>query len=153
MARCRSCFKSGLFLKVNDRSFCRDCEKTYTENIINYYAGKKDSISQRKTNYCMDLAGVNESNPDTGINRQKIIKYSKTGEKLMLVLDSNRPHSKEAIRVLRFDGQQLGYLDTGDYSDKLNNQLRENIFFDVFIDTVFNKNGKYGAIINLTPYN
>ena len=47
---------------------------------------------------------------DDGSDRQTIIKRCAAGEPLHLVPEPHNAHSKHAVRVVRANGQQLGYL-------------------------------------------
>lgn len=152
MARCRSCFKSGLFTRVNENGFCPKCEIIYNENMISYLSKYQNRIVERKTNYYFTLAGIKQNNPDTGINRQKIIKNSKVGEKLMVVLDPDISYGHEALKIVRFDGRQIGYLEPSESSDAIKNLLRNNEFIDASISSIFGKKGNYSIEVNLTTY-
>jgi len=153
MARCRSCFKLGLFTKLNDRAYCRACEKVYKENMIEYLSQYQNKISERKSNHYFNLGGIKQNNPETGINRQKIISTSTIGEKIKLVLANEKSLNQETIKVIRFDGRQLGYLEQSDLYYEIKKQLENNIFIDANIASIFGKKGNYGVEVNLTTYN
>ena len=55
------------------------------------------------------VAGALQKNDD-GSDRQAIIKKCSIGETLHLLPEPTNTHSKHAIRVVRQNGQQLGYL-------------------------------------------
>ena len=153
MARCRSCFKSGLFIKINKNGFCPKCEEIYKRNMIDYLSQYQNRITERKTNYYFNLAGIDQKNHDTGIFRQKIINNSHVGEKLMIVLDQNDTSGQETAKVIRFDGRQIGYLEKSEFSEEVKNQIKNMTFIDASISSIFGKKGNYGVKVNLTTYN
>lgn len=55
------------------------------------------------------IVGVTKANPD-GLNRQKILKRCRVGEKITLVRDTGNLHDKNAIKICRLSGEQLGWL-------------------------------------------
>ena len=55
------------------------------------------------------IAGVTFRNPD-GSSRQRIIKECRVGEALLLIREPDNPIDKFAVKVVRGNGQQLGYL-------------------------------------------
>ncbi len=55
------------------------------------------------------VAGVSHANQD-GTSRQKIIKKCRTLEKLTLDHEEDNPHDRNAVRVCRENGEQIGYL-------------------------------------------
>ena len=56
-----------------------------------------------------DVVGVTHNNDD-GSSRQEIIWTCKAGERLILEHESDNRHDKHAIRVMRQDRTQVGYL-------------------------------------------
>ena len=55
------------------------------------------------------IAGVSHENSD-GTSRQSVIKRCRPGDVLRLVREPNNPHDANAVKVLRRNGEQLGYL-------------------------------------------
>jgi hypothetical protein len=55
------------------------------------------------------IAGVSHNNPD-GTPRQSIIKRCRSGETLRLVREPSNPYDSDAVKVLRQNGEQLGYI-------------------------------------------
>ncbi|NFV80028.1 HIRAN domain-containing protein [Magnetospirillum aberrantis] len=53
----------------------------------------------------------------TGISgesyRQAEIRHAKAGEELLLIREPNNPHDRNAIKVCRRNGQQIGYIMAG----------------------------------------
>jgi hypothetical protein len=58
------------------------------------------------------VAGESYRNAD-GSDRQAIIASCRVGEPLLLLPEPDNPHDENAIKVLREDGKQIGYLDAG----------------------------------------
>jgi hypothetical protein len=58
------------------------------------------------------VVGVTHRNSD-GTDRQKIIRNCRVFETLVLDHEEKNPHDPNAVRVLRGNGQQLGYLNAG----------------------------------------
>lgn len=57
-----------------------------------------------------NVAGESHYNAD-GTDRQDIIPRCRVGEPLILAHEPDHPHDINAIRVLRANGQQIGYLE------------------------------------------
>jgi hypothetical protein len=55
------------------------------------------------------IAGVSHQNDD-GVSRQRIIASCRLGEELELVRDHHNPIDPNAVRILRRNGEQLGYV-------------------------------------------
>ncbi len=121
--------------------------------MIDYLSQYQNRITERKTNYYFNLAGIDQKNHDTGIFRQKIINNSHVGEKLMIVLDQNDTSGQETAKVIRFDGRQIGYLEKSEFSEEVKNQIKNMTFIDASISSIFGKKGNYGVKVNLTTYN
>lgn len=60
--------------------------------------------------YYTKVAGVTQKNDD-GSDRQKILKKCRAGEKVNLIRDPENPHDKNAIKVCRESGEQLGWIN------------------------------------------
>jgi HIRAN domain-containing protein len=58
------------------------------------------------------VAGESYRNDD-GSDRQAIIATCRVGEALVLEAEPDNPHDENAVRVLREDGKQIGYLEWG----------------------------------------
>ena len=56
------------------------------------------------------VAGESHRNAD-GSDRQAIIPRCRVGDRLVLEHEPDNPHDVNAIRVLRQNGEQIGYLD------------------------------------------
>ncbi len=62
------------------------------------------------THIVLDVVGFSHNNED-GSNRQKIILSCRAGDRLVLERESGNRYDKHAIRVVRPDGTQVGYID------------------------------------------
>ena len=60
--------------------------------------------------YYTNIVGVTHTNDD-GSDRQKIIKKCWVGETLNLIRDYENPYDKNAIKVCRESGEQLGWIN------------------------------------------
>jgi hypothetical protein len=68
----------------------------------------KTSAKMTRT-YIMSVAGVSYNNDD-GSNRQTIISRCRPGEQLMLIREPENTFDPGAVKVVRTNGWQLGYL-------------------------------------------
>jgi len=68
----------------------------------------------------VNVAGVSHSNGD-GTSRQQIISRCSAGEALILRHEADNPFDRNAIAVLRQNGEQLGYLSREDAAEVLEN--------------------------------
>ena len=152
MAKCRSCFKWKFFFRLNKKGYCRKCEKTYSENMVNYIAAYKKKISERKNLFCIQLDGVSLNNPNTGVSRQKLIRRSRVGEKLLITMDQEKQGGIEEIKASGFDGRQLGYLKPGHDTDIIKEHMKNKLFIDASISSISCKKGKCDVNVNLTAY-
>lgn len=66
-------------------------------------------MEQARAGFFTKIAGVSHENSD-GTFRQSIIKRCRPGEILRLVREPNNAHDANAVKVLRRNGEQLGYL-------------------------------------------
>jgi len=66
-------------------------------------------VSNDIKHFYTKVAGVSYLNDD-GTNRQIIARKCRRGDVLLLAPEENNPHDKNAVRVLRKNGEQLGYL-------------------------------------------
>ncbi|MCG3130201.1 MAG: hypothetical protein FLDDKLPJ_00954 [Phycisphaerae bacterium] len=62
----------------------------------------------RKT-ITLGVRGESHRNPD-GTDRQAIIRRCVSGEELHLIREPNNPYSARAVKVVRLNGEQIGYL-------------------------------------------
>lgn len=58
------------------------------------------------------IVGVTQKNDD-GADRQKILKKCKKGELVTLIRDPKNAYDKNAIKICRESGGQLGWIDAG----------------------------------------
>ena len=152
MATCRSCFKSGLFFRVNEKGYCSRCAETYKENLINHISSYQKKISERKNLFCIQLDGVKQNNPKTGVSRQKLIKRSRVGEKLMIMIDEEKHEGSEKIKASGYDGRQLGFLKAGNDTEIIKNHMKNKLFIDASISSISCKKGNCDISVNLTAY-
>ncbi len=58
------------------------------------------------------IAGVTKNNVDgwTAVSRQQLLSECSEGDNVTIVWEKNNPYDKNALAILRADGQQLGYV-------------------------------------------
>lgn len=66
----------------------------------------------RLTHWYTKVAGVTHPNDD-GSDRQTILRRCRPGEQVDLEHEEDNPYDPNAVRVLRENGEQLGYLNAG----------------------------------------
>ena len=71
------------------------------------------------------IAGTRYKNDD-GSERQNFIAEAQVGEPLMLVPQLDNPFDEDAVKVLRLNGQQLGFLNT-DLAMEIKSRLMKKI--------------------------
>jgi len=73
--------------------------------------GKEVTLSSVKSDrgFFTKIAGVSHTNPD-GTDRQGLIRRCSVGEFLRLVREPANPYDRNAVKVLRHNGDQLGYI-------------------------------------------
>lgn len=94
------------------------------------------------------VAGESFANDD-GSDRQGIIASCRVGEPLLLVPDPDNTHDENAVRVLRPDGKQIGYLERG-MAARLVDDLSD---FHAFIAGVGRGGGPYLGVALLVVVN
>jgi hypothetical protein len=81
------------------------------------------------------IAGVSHCNDD-GTSRQDVVRRCREGEVLRLGREPNKPHDPNAVRVLRQNGEQLGYLPAHVAATGLACDLDEGRNFHVIVDAI-----------------
>jgi hypothetical protein len=74
--------------------------------------GSTDPHASRVRYFFVRVAGETYPNRD-GTKRQTIIENCRTGEPIILAPEPDNPQDENAVRVLRVDGSQIGYLQRG----------------------------------------
>jgi hypothetical protein len=83
------------------------------------------------THFFTKVVGVTHQNSNRK-TRQKIIKNCARLEPLVLDHEENNQHDPNAIRVLRRNGEQIGYLDAN-LAKQIVSQVKQGFGFDAFI--------------------
>jgi hypothetical protein len=83
------------------------------------------------THFFTRVVGVTHRNSDRK-SRQKIIKKCNRLDPLLLDTEEDNPHDPNAIRVLRQNGEQIGYLDAA-LAKQLASRIKQGYRFDAFI--------------------
>jgi hypothetical protein len=83
------------------------------------------------THFFTRVVGVTHRNSDRK-SRQKIIKKCNRLDPLLLDTEEDNPHGPNAIRVLRQNGEQIGYLDAA-LAKQLASRIKQGYRFDAFI--------------------
>lgn len=97
------------------------------------------------------VAGVRYQNDDTGEERQEIISRSFEGEKVMLVPDELNPFDPDAVKVVRLNGEQIGFLNT-DLAMEIKSRLMRRLFVEASIKQIQEEKGIRQVILELTKY-
>lgn len=77
------------------------------------------------------VVGVTKRNDD-GSSRQQILSTCSAGEALVLDSEPENPYDQNAIKVLRQNGQQLGYLKT-ELAEQVADEAASGFTFTVFV--------------------
>lgn len=97
------------------------------------------------------VAGVRYKNDDTGVERQSIIKRTKEGERLMLIPDELNKYDRDAVKVVRLSGEQIGFLDT-DLALEIKARLNQRLRVDAKIKRISDERGILEVWIELVKY-
>src|ERR1700752_5317685 len=93
-----------------------------------------------------NIVGESYRNAD-GADRQSIIKQCQVGEPLLLEHEPDNPHDINAIRVLRPNGEQIGYLER-EFAGQVVSQTGKGTTFDAVVAGVGRgKGGLYGVAL------
>ncbi|MCC7316822.1 MAG: hypothetical protein IT419_18675 [Planctomycetes bacterium] len=84
--------------------------------------------------YHSNVVGVTFRNRD-GSSRQEILSRCRPLERVTLEHDETNRHHKNAVGVMRNNGEQIGFLDRG-LGDEVMAKAREGFTFSVFIKTL-----------------
>jgi hypothetical protein len=100
---------AGWFVKHSD-VVCPHCQATYEVKISDPESlGPKDFATLAGSSFFTKIVGVTHPNKD-GKSRQRLIAKCRVGETLVLVREPDNPVDSNAIRVVRLNGEQLGYI-------------------------------------------
>jgi hypothetical protein len=91
-------------------------------------------VGQTEAVIATKVAGVSYSNPN-GSSRQQIISGCKAGDRLLLQRESSNPHDANAIRVVRVNGPQIGYLPA-EVAAELAPHIDRGIGYEAHIDNI-----------------
>ncbi|MBB6460726.1 HIRAN domain-containing protein [Flammeovirga kamogawensis] len=127
-------------------------QKEETNNYKRYMSRFDDPsvLSKLDTQLC-NVAGTRYANDDTGENRQDILKESKVGDLLMLLPDELNRYDDAAIKVVRLNGKQIGFLDM-DISVEIKSRLMSGSPVEARIKRLFKKGSVIEAEIELQRY-
>ncbi|HEY3244520.1 MAG TPA: HIRAN domain-containing protein [Phycisphaerae bacterium] len=96
----------------------------------------------------LSVAGESHDNDD-GTSRQAIIRNCALGEELKFEREPQNPYDKNAVRVLRQTGEQIGYLFRED-ARRVTRLAKKNYKFGGFVSFIGNaENGMLGLCIEL----
>ncbi len=127
-------------------------QKKEEEKNYKYYIGRFDSQYTVKLKpETTSVAGVRYKNDDTKEERQAIIKRCKSGEKLMLVPDELNKYDRDAIKVLRLNGEQIGFLNT-DLALEIKARLQQRLRVDASIKEIREDKGIKEVYLELVKY-
>ncbi|KXX67256.1 HIRAN domain-containing protein [Flammeovirga sp. SJP92] len=97
------------------------------------------------------VAGTKYENEDTGVNRQDIIKKSKEGELLMLIPDELNRFDSSAIKVVKLNDEQIGFLDM-DISVEIKSRLKSQSLVEAKILKIYKEKDNFEVEIALQRY-
>ncbi|NME72180.1 HIRAN domain-containing protein [Flammeovirga aprica] len=97
------------------------------------------------------VAGTKYDNEDTGVNRQEIIKNTKEGELLMLLPDELNRFDSSAIKVVRLNDEQIGFLDM-DISVEVKSRLKSQSLVEAKILKIYKEKDNFEVEIALQRY-
>ncbi|NLR92556.1 MULTISPECIES: HIRAN domain-containing protein [Flammeovirga] len=97
------------------------------------------------------VAGTRYANDDTGENRQTILKATKEGELLMLIPDELNRYDNAAIKIMRLNGKQIGFLDM-DASLEIKSRLINRSPVEAKVSKIYEKGGVLECDIELQRY-
>lgn len=123
-------------------------EKAFTQNKAVYY--KKfdfEKYSEKKETEYVEVTGVHIG------DRLSICLMCKTDEELMLVREPDNVYDTNAIMVVRFNGDLMGYLERDiaeEYAAKIDNGIPVRAYFSH--EDYFSYNNYYQITIYLTEY-
>jgi len=123
------------------------------ERNYQYYLSKFDHLNHAKKLSPMltYVAGVRYKNEDTQVERQAIIRRTKAGEKIMLLPDELNKFDKDAIKVVRLNGEQIGFLNT-DLALEIKARLLQRLRVDATIREINDDNGMKEVVLELVKY-
>ncbi|ANQ48381.1 HIRAN domain-containing protein [Flammeovirga yaeyamensis] len=97
------------------------------------------------------VAGTRYPNDDTGENRQDILKKTKVGELLKLLPDELNRYDNSAIKVVKLNDKQIGFLDM-DLSIEIKSRLMSRSPVEASITKIYDKGGNLECEIALQRY-
>lgn len=127
-------------------------QKKEEEKLYQYYLSRFDpQYSVRMAPIVTPVAGVRYKNDDTQVERQSIIRKCKIGEKLMLIPDELNKFDRDAIKVVRLNGEQIGFLNT-DLALEIKARLQQRLRVDVSIKSITEEKGIREVDIEMIKY-
>lgn len=97
------------------------------------------------------VAGVRYQNDDTGEERQEIISRTREGEKVMLLPDELNPFDPDAVKVVRLNGEQIGFLNT-DLALEIKSRLMRRLLVEASIKQIQEEKGIRQVILELVKF-
>ncbi|TAF64926.1 MAG: hypothetical protein EAZ55_09700 [Cytophagales bacterium] len=97
------------------------------------------------------VAGTRYKNDDTGAERQEIIRRTQIGETLMLIPDVLNPYDKDAIKVVRLNGEQIGFIGR-ELAIELKPRLMNRLRIDTRVSNIISNTGIWEVEIELVKY-
>lgn len=94
-----------------------ETEKENYKNWLSHFPPEKNNAKMQP--FQCKVVDVTYENPDTGINRQDIVKTCKVGQSLMLQPEPTNQLNPFAVKVSRWDGHQIGYLPADETGKKV----------------------------------
>ncbi|MEH0155859.1 HIRAN domain-containing protein [Limibacter armeniacum] len=127
-------------------------QKATEEALYQNYIKKfhKVTAEQKLPLEYTNIVGTRYKNED-GTERQDLIKKAKIGDRLLLLPDELNPHDKDAVKVIRLNGDQLGFIDM-DQSLELKSRMLSGSRVDARIEEIKQVKGTLNVKISLQKY-
>lgn len=87
-----------------------------------------------------NIAGVTHRNSRDGTDRQRIVQKCQVGEAVILICEPDNPVDETAVAVVRYTGEQLGYLPQ-DMSQEYFSATRNGVEYQVAIKSIGRPDG------------
>ncbi|MBD0401273.1 HIRAN domain-containing protein [Flammeovirga sp. EKP202] len=143
------------FLRLKNKSKKQALKKQEEEAKKKYqlYLKRFNDVSNLKKlePQITKVAGTKYDNEDTGVNRQEIIKKTKEGELLMLLPDELNRFDSSAIKVVRLNDEQIGFLDM-DISVEVKSRLKSQSLVEAKILKIYKEKDNFEVEIALQRY-
>lgn len=137
------------FSRQKQESDTKRLEKRNYEAYLSKFDPKKN-LTKLAPAYTK-VAGTGYKNDDTGVERPKIIAQTKVGEMLMLIPDPTNRFDPDAVKVVRLNGEQIGFLDM-DTAVEIKSRLERGSLVESRIVSIQGSKEKPEVLIEVQKY-